>query len=197
MKRKIVIALVALLAVALILLSVFNAGYRYREGLIQPLVPDTVTIHHTDTLRVPSPPDTVTKTEYKTVQVPLTDVEVDTDVDSARITLPFEQHFASLDSVADIWYSGYQAKIDSAVVYKRTVTQIIKQPYEVMNVKMPRATLDIGAAAFYNGERINTCLVGEIRWNAPKTTFSAFGAVDPQGNWAAGVGVTYRINLIK
>lgn len=91
------------------------------------------TIIRTDTVRLPAPPpDTVTQTKTKTVKVPLHDTV--TLVDSVWVDLPFEQHFARLDSVADVWYSGYQAQIDSAIVYKHRQT-IIEQHY--INPKEP------------------------------------------------------------
>lgn len=92
---------------------------------------DTTWFTITETKTVTSPPDVIVKIKDKIVYVPLTVVEMDTTADSAKVTIPFEQHFAQLDDVADVWYSGFQAQIDSAVVYKRTVTEIIRQPYEV------------------------------------------------------------------
>lgn len=196
MTEKIKILALALLLAAGLMLASFAAGWKIRGEKIQMPVADTVVIHTVDTLTVTERiRDTVTKTYYKTIQVPFTVVEVDTVVDSVRVTLPYERHFASLDSVADVWYSGYDAKIDSAVVYKHHTTEIVKQPYEV--ARMPRLTLDVGAAAFYSDKRVNPCLVGEMRYNAPRTTWSVYGAIDPQARWAAGVSVTYRMNLIK
>lgn len=171
-------------------------GYNKGKAGCQGMEPDTIVLHTTDTITLTEEiHDTITQTYWKTIQVPFSVVEVDTVVDSVRVTLPYERHFASLDSVADVWYSGYNAKIDSAVVYKHTTTQIIKQPYEV--ARMPRLTIDVGAAAFYSDNSINPCLVCEMRYNAKHTTFSAFGAVNHKGEWGAGIGVTYRMNLIK
>lgn len=105
-------------------------GFGHGKRSVVPLeVVKTDTIRTTDTIQLPAPPpDTVTKTITKVVQVPLTDVEVAPDVDSARITLPFEQHHAQLGDVADVWYSGYDAKIDSAAIYKHQQT-VIEQHY--------------------------------------------------------------------
>lgn len=197
LKKKVAVYVIA--ALLLILVSGLLGGivgYNRGKAGCQGMEPDTIVLHTTDTITLTEEiHDTITKTYYKTIQVPFSVVEVDTVVDSARVTLPYERHFASLDSVADVWYSGYDAKIDSVVVYKHTTTQIIKQPYEV--ARMPRLTLDVGAAAFYNNKRVNPCLVGEMHYNAKHTTFSAFGAVNHKGEWGAGVGVTYRMNLIK
>lgn len=196
MTEKIKILALAILLAAGLMLASFFAGWKIRGEKMQPPVADTVVIHTVDTLTVTERiRDTVTKTYFKTIQVPFHVVEVDTVVDSVRVTLPYERHFASLDSVADVWYSGYDAKIDSAVVYKHHTTEIVNHFRDV--TKMPRLTFDIGAAAFYTEKSINPCLVGEMRYNAARTTWSAYGAIDPQARWAAGVSVTYRMNLIK
>lgn len=117
------------LAIVLALMLVFAggvAGWKVRGGKVQPPPADTVVIHTIDTITLTEKiHDTTTLTYYKTIQVPFTVVEVDTVVDSVRITLPYERHFASLDSVADVWYSGYDAKIDSARVYKYSTTNYI------------------------------------------------------------------------
>lgn len=99
-------------------------GYGHGKRSVVPTeVVKTDTIRTTDTIKLPAPPpDTVTLTKVKTVKVPLHDTV--TLVDSVWVNLPYEQHFARLDSVADVWYSGYDAKIDSAVVYKHKQTVI-------------------------------------------------------------------------
>lgn len=126
-----------LIIVSLLLLVIVSGllggmiGYNRAKAKCQTqtgTVSDTTWFTLTEEIPVPSPPDTVTKVVTKVVQVPLTDVEVDTDVDSARITLPFEQHHAQLGDVADVWYSGYDAKIDSATIYKHQQT-VIEQHY--------------------------------------------------------------------
>lgn len=193
----VVMLLIAALVVGGIGFGVYRYGYNRGAKSVKPLPADTVVVNHTDTLEVTLPPDTVTQTFYKTVRVPSDAVEPDAVVDSFSVTLPYERHFASLDSVIDLWYSGYDAKIDSAVVYKRYTTQIIRQPYEVEVWKMPRLTADLGVTAFYSEKSINPFLLGKVAYNAPKTTFAAYGAIDHNGRWAAGVGVSYRFNLIK
>lgn len=80
---------------------------------------DTVILRVTET-------DTVTKYINKVVKVPLYAEANDTEVDSAMVRLPFEQHFASLEDVADIWYSGFMPRLDSAVIYKHRQTVIEK-----------------------------------------------------------------------
>lgn len=111
-----------LMLVAGILGGIIGYGNGKRSSAPK-LVVKTDTIRTTDTIKLPAPPpDTVTLTKVKTVKVPLHDTV--THVDSVWVELQFEQHFARLDDVADIWYSGFQAKIDSAVIYKRQQTVI-------------------------------------------------------------------------
>ena len=131
MKKNAKTILALLIVLAVVLLMTLGLGIRIGATMTEQPEPTVVrdTIRTTDTIQLPAPPpDTVTKTITKVVQVPLTDVEVDTDVDSARVTLPFEQHHAQLGDVADLWYSGYQAKIDSATIYKHQQT-VIEQHY--------------------------------------------------------------------
>ena len=196
MKKKTKIVLVAVLAAIIIGLFVtsFFVGYHVRDRQIQPFVPDTIKIDHWDTAYLPSPPDTITSEEKIPVPVPYYIKDTDTVHDSVLVVLPYEHHHAQVDSLFDIWYSGYQTKIDSIVAYKHYTTQIIKQPYEV--TKMPNLTLDLGAGAMWH-EAVKPFAVGKLNLNRPHTTFTAFGAVNPDGDWAAGLTVTYRINLIK
>lgn len=198
MRKKAKIMLIAVLAMLCLLAVSFFVGYHVRDGQIQPPVADTVRIEHWDTAYLPSPPDTITNTITKVVKVPLSDVEVDTGVDSANVTLPFEQHHATLEDVADIWFSGYQTKIDSAKIYRHHTTEIIKQPYEV--TKMPVLSLNVGVGALYHEGQVHPYIYGKIPANFPKfpnTEFSVYGAIDHEGRWGAGVGISYRFNLIK
>lgn len=124
---KTILAIIIVLLAALLI--TLGLGIRIGRASVEPPEPTIVrdTIRKTDTVRMPAPPpDTVTQTKTKTVKVPLHDTV--TLVDSVWVDLPFEQHFARLDSVADVWYSGYQAQIDSAIVYKHRQT-IIEQHY--------------------------------------------------------------------
>lgn len=197
MKSKTKTVLIAVLAAIVIGLFVtsFFVGYHVRDRQIQPLVPDTITIDHWDTTYLPSPPDTITSEEKIPVPVPYYIKDTDTVHDSVLVMLPYEHHHAQVDSLLDIWYSGYQAKIDSIVAYKHHTTQIIKQPYEVP--KMPVLTLDMGAGAMWHEQAVKPFAVGKLNLNRPHTTFTAFGAVNHEGDWAAGMTVTYRLNLIK
>lgn len=195
MKKVAVYVIAALLLMLVSGLLGGIVGYNRGKAGCHGIEPDTIRIHTTDTVILTEKiHDTITHTFFKTIQVPFYVVEVDTVVDSVRVTLPYERHFASLDSVAGVWYSGYDAKIDSAVVYKHTITQIIKQPYEVP--KTPRLTAGVGCGAFYQEKRVNAYLFGEMRYNAPKTTFGTFAAIDHTGQWCAGASVSYRLDLL-
>jgi hypothetical protein len=133
-----------LMLVAGILGGIIGYGHGKRSSAPKEVV-KTDTIRTTDTIKLPAPPpDTVTKTITKIVQVPLTDVEVAPDVDSARVTLPYEQHLAQLGDVADVWYSGYDAKIDSAIVYKRSQT-IVEKHYITPPAKPNIIAVEAGA----------------------------------------------------
>ena len=195
MTNKSKIALIFALVMLGLLVVSFIVGYHVRDGQIQPPVADTVRIDHWDTTYIPSPPDTIKSVEEKPVPVPYYIKDTDTVHDSVLVVLPFEHHFAQLDSVADIWFSGYQTKIDSAIVYKHYLTQIIKQPYEV--TKPPRLTLDLGAGAMWHDNAVKPYAIGKLSFNQPHTTFTAFGAINHEGDWAAGLTVTYRLNIIK
>lgn len=202
-KNKILLTIVAIAIAVLIGGAAFFGGWSFRgkydnvcSGTTE-LKPDTVRLRRIDTVFLQIPPDyDIVEEEYaKKVKVPLAVHDTVTLVDSVWVTLPFERHYTRIGEVADVWYSGYDAKIDSAVVYKHTTTQIIKQPYEV--ARMPRLTLDLGAVAMWHEQAVKPFAVGKLNLNRPHTTFTAFGAINPDGDWAAGVSVSYRIGLLK
>lgn len=196
------------LAIVLALMLVFAggvAGWKVRGEKMQPPVADTTIIVTTDSLAIQGTaarPDADSLIRIDSVPYPVPvpyPVYVDGETivvhDTIEVYLTREHRLFSVPDTCDIWYSGVDPKIDSINLYMHHTTQIIHQPYEV--ARMPRLTLDLGAAAFYNDKRVNPCLVGEMRYNAKHTTFSAFGAVNHEGKWGAGIGVTYRMNLIK
>ena len=187
------IAIVVVLAVMLALAGGV-AGWSMRGARIEPPTPDTIRIHTTDTLRIASVPDTVTNTVTRYVSVPVYIRDTDTIREPVMVPLLYEQHFARIGKVADVWFSGYDARIDSAVAYEHHTTELIRQPYEVP--KMPRLTAGFGCGAFYQEKRVNAYLFGEMRYNAPKTTFGTFAAIDPTGQWCAGATVSYRLDLL-
>ena len=197
MTEKIKILALALLLAAGLLLGGFAAGWKIRGEKMSSMVADTIRIEKVDTVTLVEPRDTLTRIVWKPYPVAVHDTTLihHHTTDSIWISLPYEHRYMAKEDTLEVWYSGIDPKIDSAKVYMHHTTEIVKQPYEV--AKMPRLTLDVGAAAFYTDKSINPCLVGEMRYNAPKTTWSAYGAVNHEGKWGAGVGVTYRLNLIK
>ena len=197
MTDKIKILALALLLAAGLMLASFFAGWSLRGHQQEPIQSDTITIMKVDTVTLVEPRDTLTRIVWKPYPVAVHDTTLihHHTTDSIWISLPYEHRYMAKEDTFEVWYSGIDPKIDSAKVYMHHTTEIVKQPYEV--ARMPRLTLDVGAAAFYTDKSINPCLVGEMRYNAPKTTWSAYGAVNHEGKWGAGVGVTYRMNLIK
>lgn len=200
-----VIAALLLMLVSGLLCGI--VGYNKGKAGCQGVESDTTTIVTTDTLSIQGTavrPDADSLIRIDSVPYPVPIpypvpqyVDGDTIIihDTVVVYLAREHRLFSIQDTLDVWYSGIDPKIDSINLYYHHTTEIIKQPYEV--AKMPRLTLDLGAAAFYCDKRVNPFLVGEMRYNAPKTTFTAFGGIDHEGRWGAGVGVTYRINLIK
>lgn len=205
MNDKIKILLLAVLLAMGLMLASFLAGWKIRGEQMQPPVADTITILTTDSLAIQGTavrPDADSLIRIDSVPYPVPYpvpqyVDGDTIVvhDTIEVYLAREHRLFSLEDTLDVWYSGVDPRIDSARVYEHHTTEIIRQPYEV--AKIPRLTLDLGAAAFYHESRINPCLVGEMRYNTPKTTFTAFGGVNHEGKWGAGASVSYRFNLIK
>lgn len=181
-------------AIGLMLGAGFLGGkIGYDKGLSK-CVTETVTdtVYKTDTIVYHQ---FSTDTVLKVVKVPFYVTTTDTLVDSVWVELPMEWHLASVPDTADVWYHGVMAEVDSMKFYYRekvVTNTIVKTEY-----KTPRLTLDMGAGALYHEESINPYLVGEMRYNRPKTTFSAFGGIDKHGEWAAGLNVTYRMNIIK
>jgi hypothetical protein len=198
MTEKIKILALALLLAAGLLLGGFAAGWKIRGEKMQPPTADTIRIEKIDTVTLVEPMvDTLIRFVDRLYPVAVHDTTLihHHTTDSIWISLPYEHRYMVKEDTLEVWYSGIDPKIDSAKVYMHHTTEIVKQPYEV--ARMPRLTLDVGAAAFYSEKSINPCLVGEMRYNAPRTTWSAYGVVNHEGKWGAGVGVTYRMNIIK
>ena len=198
MTDKIKILALALLLAAGLMLASFFAGWSLRGRQQESIQSDTITIMKVDTVTLVEPMvDTLIRYVDRLYPVAVHDTTLihHHTTDSIWISLPYEHRYMAKEDTFEVWYSGIDPKIDSAKVYMHHTTEIVKQPYEV--ARMPRLTLDVGAAAFYTDKSINPCLVGEMRYNAKKTTWSVYGAVNHEGKWGAGVGVTYRMNLIK
>ena len=194
MTEKIKILLLAVLLAMGLMLASFFAGWKIRGEKMQPPVADTVRIEKIDTVTlVGNKVDTLICYVNRPYPVAVHDTIVRGD--TLYVQLPYEHRYMSKEDTLEIWYSGIDPKIDSAKVYMHHTTEIVNHFREV--AKMPRLTFDLGAAAFYCDKQVNPSLVWEMRYNASKTTFSAYGAVNHEGKWGAWVGVTYRINIIE
>ena len=181
-----------LLAMGLMLAS-FMAGWKIRGEKMQPIVNDTIRIERVDTVTlVGNKVDTLICYVNRPYPVAVTDTIWHND--TMFVQLPYEHRHLHRPDTLDVWYSGVDARIDSATVYYHHTTELIRQPYEVP--KMPRLTAGFGCGAFYQEKRVNAYLFGEMRYNAPKTTFGTFAAIDPTGQWCAGATVSYRIDLL-
>lgn len=199
------ITIVVVLALILMLAGCIiggMAGYNRGKDSFKPLQPDTIRIETIDTCWIPSPPDTVTQVFTKLVKVPVYEPETEHSsddepvADSTWAVLTYEQHLARIDSVADVYVSGYDVKIDSAIVYKHHTTEIINLPYEVQVSKQPLLTLDLG--------------VGNHQWQqldpyvfAKATVAAGNWKIDPYAGYTYskqpmfGVSVSRSIVLLK
>lgn len=129
-KLREIVLFIAGLLILIILAGMLGGLIGYDHGkrdVSAPIRTDTVVVNTVDTCFIPSPPDVVVETQIKYVSVPKYVTQTDTIIDSIMVPLPFERHFAKLGDVADVYYSGYEAKIDSAITYRHHTTEIIYQ----------------------------------------------------------------------
>lgn len=192
------ISIVAVLAILIALLGGV-AGWCMRgnmrgEKKHPPPVPDTTWFTLTNTVTLVGPRDSLTRIVWKPYPVHDTTFVIRHTTDSIFVMLPYEHRHLHRPDTLDVWYSGVDARIDSATVYYHHTTELIRQPYEVP--KTPRLTAGVGCGAFYQEKRVNAYLFGEMRYNAPKTTFGTFAAIDQTGQWCAGASVSYRLDLL-
>lgn len=190
--------LITVLVATGLLVATFFAGWKAGRREIRQdeanHVPDTTWFTITDTVTLVEP---MIDTLIRIVNRPYPVAVVDTfwHNDTMFVMLPYEHRHWSQPDTLDIWYSGVDPSIDSARVYMTHTTEIIRQKQDVY--KMPRLTLDAGVGAMWHENRVNPYLLGELRYNAPKVTFAGFGGINHEGDWAAGLNVTYRFNIIK
>lgn len=193
------IAIVAMLAILVALLGGVAGWCMRGENNRQqpPPVPDTTWFTFTDTVTLVGPRDSLTRIVWKPYPVAVHDTTfvIRHTTDSIFITLPYEHRHLHRPDTLDVWYSGVDARIDSAKVYDHHTTKIINHIAEVS--KMPRLTAGVGVGAMYAEKRVNPYLFGEIRYNAQKTTFTAFGGINHEGKWGAGGSVSYRFDIIR
>jgi hypothetical protein len=198
MAEKIKILALALMLAAGLMLASFAAGWCMRgENNRQqpPPVPDTTWFTLTDTVTLVGPRDSLTRIVWKPYPVHDTTFVIRHTTDSVFVMLPYEHRHLHRPDTLDVWYSGVDARIDSATVYYHHTTEIVHHLPDVR--KMPRLTAGVGCGAIYQEKRVNAYLFGEMRYNAPKTTFGTFAAIDPTGQWCAGASVSYRFDLSR
>lgn len=205
MEEKIKIVGLAILCCGLMMFVSFCGGWHLRGKQIEPPVADTITITKIDSVGIQGTavrPDADSLIRIDSVPYPVpypvpqyVDGETIVVHDTIVVYLAMEHRLFSVEDTLDVWYSGIDPKIDSINLYYHHTTEIIKEIRDVY--RMPRLTLDIGAGAFYHERQVFPYAVGEMRYNAAKTTFSAYGAIDHQGRWGAGAAVSYRLNLVR
>jgi hypothetical protein len=194
MTDKIKILLLAVLLAMGLMLASFFAGWKIRGEKIQLPIADTIRIERVDTVTlVGNKVDTLIC--YVNRPYPVAVHDTMWRDDTLYVQLPYEHRYYASPDTLEVWYSGVDPKIDSINLYYHHTTEIIKEIRDVY--RMPRLTLDLGAGAFYHDRQVFPYAVGEMRYNAKQTTFSAYGAIDHQARWAAGASVTYRMNIIK
>lgn len=198
-KLKIFATILAVAVVSAIGFMILGGIFGYNRAKaryeLQPTKVDTV--FYTDTIKIPAEDPTVKDSVLGTSLslLPITVHDTCWEHDTCFVFVNIGHHYTSVPGVADIWYSGFQAKIDSMRFYHQTAT--ITNTVFRTDYKTPRLTLDVGAGGLYHDERINPYLIGKIAYNAPKTTFAAFGTINNEGDWSAGLNVTYRFDVIK
>ena len=192
------IAIVAVLAFLIALLGGVAGWCMRGENNRQqpPPVSDTTWFTLTDTVTLVGQRDSLTRIVWKPYPVAVHDTTfvIRHTTDSIFVMLPYEHRHLHRPDTLDVWYSGVDARIDSATVYYHHTTEIIHHLPDVK--KMPRMTAGVGCGAFYQEKRVNAYLFCEMRYNAPKTTFGTFAAIDPTGQWCAGATVSYRLDLL-
>ena len=196
----------ALAAMALMLVSFFM-GWTVRGNRLAPApAQDTIVVTRVDTVTLVGARDTLIRTVWRPYPVAVHDTTtiVRHVTDSVLIALPYEHRHWSNPDTLDIWYSGVDPRVDSARVYRTHTVEIINRP--VVDYRMPALTLDMGAGTgIVHNEAPNWKPVLDLQpyaltklsLNRPSTTFSAYGLVDIKGRWAAGLNVTYRIDIVK
>lgn len=205
MSDKIKILAVKLVALAFIALAFMGLGgmIGHQRGLSScpglVSTADTVTaIDSTVTAGTVARPDADSLIRIDSVPYPVpypVPLPSDTVHDTVYVYLALEHRLYEIPGKLKVWYSGIMTSIDSTLIYSHSTT--ITNTVTRTEHKEPLLTAYLGAGAMYNEKRINPYLVGEVRWNSPKTTFGLYGFIDHKGKCCTGLNVTYRIDLIK
>lgn len=128
-------------------MTFFGLGYKMgRESMdAEWMKPVADTIRETDTVTiVEAQTDTVIRIVSRPYLVAIHDTIRETHIrtDSIWVTLPYEHHYYEQPDTLQLWYSGFDAKIDSAIVYAHQQT-IIERHYE----RQPNNVIGITAGA--------------------------------------------------
>lgn len=105
-----VVAFIALAAGMVLIEDYFRAKFKPQEPNVE-IHTDTLYIERIDTVLLPVE---IWREIVRTDTVLLTTIKHDT----VLVELPIEQRFYHKDSVADIWISGYNPKLDSLRIYR-------------------------------------------------------------------------------
>lgn len=183
-----------ILAVVLVAVG-FAAGWKSSRHALPPSQePLYDTIVMVDTTSIIMPPDTITKTELKTVYVPQTSIVTVND-STYGVELPYEQHHFSIPDTMDVWYSGYDSRIDSVKYYNRTTTIEI---HDVVEAPQHWFALYGGASAdwFDGGSAYKMFLEAEATiWKKIKVSANGGLAVfDSKASPYLGVTLKYKLN---
>lgn len=151
---------------------------------------DTIVIEKTDTIRLQRF-DTIVENvvRYRNVYVHDTAFVFADDT----IKIPITQKWYHEDSLCDVWVSGYEPNLDSLHLYQKHTTEIVNHFREV--TKMPRLTADVGIQGLYLQDRLVGSVGAEVRYNAPKMSYSAFGCYTTDKKAVVGASVGYRFDI--
>ena len=176
-----------------LLLGGFAAGWSLRGNHdAAEFRADTVVAVRVDTVRlVEARVDTLLRVEERLVAGAVRDTV--RNGDTVLVRMPYEHRRYSKPDTLEVWYSGIDPKIDSAWVYAWHTTKVVREPYAV--IRMPRLTLGLGAGAVWDGRAVAPFAAGALTLNRPRAAYTAFGAVNANGKWAAGFGAAYRIDF--
>ena len=154
---------------------------------------DTIYIERTDTLRI-ADFDTIVENVVRYKQIAIHDTAF-VFVSDNTIAIPITQKHYHEDSLCDVWVSGYEPNLDSLHIVQRHTTEIIRETK--VDYKMPRLTAEVGLQGLYLQDRLLGSVGAEVRYNAPKMSYSLGAAYTTDKKAVVGAGVGYRFNLIK
>lgn len=143
MTDKIKIIGLAALCICLMMMVSFCSGWSMRGKRIPPPTTDTIVKVRIDTVTLVEPRiDTLIRIVDRLYPVTVHDTIVKGD--TLYIMLPYEHRYYALPDTLEVWYSGVDPKIDSAIVYAHHTTEIIRETQEVRVPKKQVFIMDVG-----------------------------------------------------